>query len=157
MNKYRVTFLTAEGLEQRSIMEGHNLPDLIQKVERIMSDPLGYFTNDKNNCYFQVIRENISYIQYELLFSNTPIHFERIKELPSAVFQQLFVKVPNPEVYALACKGLDLATKERMLSEMPLAFRTSVEATLQQTVDATTAEVYEAQSLLLHELTDITR
>ncbi len=79
-NKYRVTFISPSEMEQRTIMSANSLPDLIRKVESIIADPNGYFVNDKkNNCYFKVIKENVTFIQYELLFSNREIHIEKIK------------------------------------------------------------------------------
>lgn len=155
MNKYRVTFLTPSGLEQRTIMEANSLPDLIKKVESIMKDPLGYFTNDKNNCYFQAVKENVSYIQYELLFSSNPIHLERLKELSSPVLQSLFQRITSPEVYALALKDIDKETRGHLFKEMQSSLKAAVEEEMRKCVDATAAEVYEAQSLLLNELAHI--
>lgn len=66
-NKYRVTFISPSEVEQRTVMTASSLPDLIRKVEGIIADPNGYFVNDKkNNCYFKVMKENVTFIQYEL-------------------------------------------------------------------------------------------
>ena len=89
-NKYRVTFISPSEVEQRTVMAANSLPDLIRKVESIIADPNGYFVNDKNNCYFKVIKENVTFIQYELLFSDKEIHIEKLKHIAPVVLKRLF-------------------------------------------------------------------
>ena len=91
-NKYRVTFISPSEVEQRTVMAANSLPDLIRKVESIIADPNGYFVNDKNNCYFKVIKENVTFIQYELLFSDKEIHIEKLKHIAPVVLKRLFEK-----------------------------------------------------------------
>ena len=91
-NKYRVTFISPSEVEQRTVMGANSLPDLIRKVESIIADPNGYFVNDKNNCYFKVIKENVTFIQYELLFSDKEIHIEKLKHIAPVVLKRLFEK-----------------------------------------------------------------
>ena len=91
-NKYRVTFISPSEVEQRTVMAANSLPDLIRKVESIITDPNGYFVNDKNNCYFKVIKENVTFIQYELLFSDKEIHIEKLKHIAPVVLKRLFEK-----------------------------------------------------------------
>lgn len=89
-NKYRVTFISPSEVEQRTVMAASSLPDLIRKVESIIADPNGYFVNDKNNWYFKVIKDNVAFIQYELLFSDKEIHIEKLKHIAPAILKQLF-------------------------------------------------------------------
>lgn len=46
----------------------------------------------KINCYFKVIKENVTFIQYELLFSDKEIHIEKLKHIAPVVFKRLFEK-----------------------------------------------------------------
>ncbi|MFX3622718.1 MAG: FliG C-terminal domain-containing protein [Ectobacillus sp.] len=157
-NKYRVTFYSPNGLEQRTIMTANSLPELIKKVEATIDDPVGYFTNDKkNNCYFQVVKHNICYIQYDLLFSDREIHIEKIKELPSAVLQKLLQAVADSEIYALVLLEADQATKERLFSEMDPQFQKAVEQEMKKWGDASPGEIYKAQEIVLEELIRIVR
>ncbi|GAB6537718.1 hypothetical protein bcgnr5378_56490 [Bacillus cereus] len=127
-NKYRVTFISPSEVEQRTVMAASSLPDLIRKVESIIADPNGYFVNDKkNNCYFKVIKDNVAFIQYELLFSDKEIHIEKLKHIAPAILKQLFKKINDPELYALALLDVDIATKEYVLEEMDSELRIRVE------------------------------
>ena len=65
----------------------------------------------KNNCYFKVIKENVTFIQYELLFSDKEIHIEKLKHIAPVVLKRLFEKINDPELYALALLDVDIATK----------------------------------------------
>lgn len=152
-NKYRVTFISPSEIEQRTIMSANSLPDLIRKVENIIADPNGYFVNDKkNNCYFKVIKENITFIQYELLFSDKEIHVEKLKHVAPAILQQLFQKVNDSELYALSLLDVDVATKEYVLEQMDPSLRIRVETELAKKWEAMPAEIAEAQEVLLEAL-----
>ena len=129
-NKYRVTFISPSEVEQRTVMAANSLPDLIRKVESIIADPNGYFVNDKNNCYFKVIKENVTFIQYELLFSDKEIHIEKLKHIAPVVLKRLFEEINDPELYALALLDVDIATKEYVLAEMNSELRIRVETEL---------------------------
>lgn len=130
-NKYRVTFISPSEVEQRTVMTASSLPNLIRQVESIIADPNGYFVNDKkNNCYFKVIKENVTFIQYELLFSDKEIHIEKLKHIAPAVLKQVFKKINDPELYALALLDVDIATKEYVLGEMNPELRVRVETEL---------------------------
>ncbi|PFJ17230.1 LysR family transcriptional regulator [Bacillus cereus] len=153
-NKYRVTFISPSEIEQRTVMAANSLPDLIRKVESIIADPNGYFVNDKkNNCYFKVIKENVTFIQYELLFSDKEIHVEKLKHIAPAILQQLFQKVDDPDLYALSLLDVDVATKEYVLAEMNPSLRIRVETELAKKWEALPSEVAEAQEVLLEALT----
>ncbi|MGG2015770.1 FliG C-terminal domain-containing protein [Bacillus sp. S10(2024)] len=152
-NKYRVTFVSPSEIEQRTIMSGNSLPDVIRKVESVMEDPNGYFINDKkNNCYFKVIKQNVSFIQYELLFSDKAIHIEKIKHVAPNVVRKLFQTMRTPEVYALALLDVDEETKVFLLAEMDDHLRVQVEKELTQKWEVTPSEISEAQELLLDTL-----
>ncbi|MGM2836178.1 LysR family transcriptional regulator, partial [Bacillus cereus group sp. Bce025] len=105
-----VTFISPSEVEQQTVMTASSLPDLIRKVEGVIADPNGYFVNDKkNNCYFKVMKENVTFIQYELLFSDKEIHIEKLKHIAPAVLKRLFAKINDPELYALGLLGDDIA------------------------------------------------
>ncbi|MFD3445996.1 FliG C-terminal domain-containing protein [Microbacteriaceae bacterium 4G12] len=150
MNKYRITFISPHGLEQRTIMAANNLPDLMKKVENIIHDPAGYFIHDKkNNCYFKVLKENIAYIQYELLFSDKEINIEKIKTLPITVLVDVCKQMQNEELYALALLEMDEETKDKLLHAMDHDLHTKVKQIMSQQQEASSMEIYEAQDLLL--------
>lgn len=152
-NKYRVTFISPSEVEQRTVMAASSLPDLIRKVESIIADPNGYFVNDKkNNCYFKVIKENVTFIQYELLFSDKEIHIEKLKHIAPAILKQLFKKINDPELYALALLDVDIATKEYVLEEMDSELRIRVETELSKKWEAMPTEIVGAQEVLLEAL-----
>ncbi|MGG2066238.1 FliG C-terminal domain-containing protein [Bacillus sp. S14(2024)] len=152
-NKYRVTFSSPNEMEQRTIMSANNLPNLIRKVESVMADPNGYFINDKkNNCYFQVIKQNVTFIQYELLFSDKAVHIEKVKYVAPGVMQKLFQTMRSPEIYALALLDIDEETKAFLLTEMDDHLRVQVEKELTQKWEVTPAEISEAQEVLLNTL-----
>lgn len=156
-NKYRVTFISPSEIEQRTIMLGNSLPDVIRKVENVMEDSNGYFINDKkNNCYFQVIKQNVTFIQYELLFSDKAIHIEKIKHVAPTVVRKLFQTMRTPEVYALALLDVDEETKAYLLAEMDDHLRVQVEKELTQKWEVTPSEISEAQELLLDTLVSLT-
>lgn len=156
-NKYRVTFISANEMEQRTIMSANSLPDLIRKVESVMIDPNGYFINDKkNNCYFQVIKQNVTFIQYELLFSNKAIHIEKVKYIAPTIMKKLFQTVRSPEIYALALLDVDEETKVFFLEEMDDHLRVQVEKELTQKWEVAPAEISEAQEVLLDALVSLT-
>ncbi|PHA01923.1 LysR family transcriptional regulator [Bacillus pseudomycoides] len=156
-NKYRVTFISANEMEQRTIMSANSLPDLIRKVESVMIDPNGYFINDKkNNCYFQVIKQNVTFIQYELLFSNKAIHIEKVKYIAPTIMKKLFQTVRSPEIYALALLDVDEETKVFFLDEMDDHLRLQVEKELTQKWEVAPAEISEAQEVLLDALVSLT-
>ncbi len=152
-NKYRVTFISPSEVEQRTVMAANSLPDLIRKVESIIADPNGYFVNDKkNNCYFKVIKENVTFIQYELLFSDKEIHIEKLKYIAPVVLKRLFEKINDPELYALALLDVDIATKEYVLAEMNSELRIRVETELSKKWEAMPTEIVGAQEVLLEAL-----
>ncbi|MGG2092760.1 FliG C-terminal domain-containing protein [Bacillus sp. S13(2024)] len=152
-NKYRVTFSSPNEMEQRTIMSANSLPNLIRKVESVMADPNGYFINDKkNNCYFQVIKQNVTFIQYELLFSDKAVHIEKLKYVAPAVMRKLFQTVRSSEIYALALLDIDEETKALLLTEMDDHLRIQVEKELTQKWEVTPAEISEAQEVLLNTL-----
>lgn len=153
-NKYRVTFISPSEIEQRTVMSANSLPDLIRKVENMIADPNGYFVNDKkNNSYFKVIKENVTFIEYELLFSDKEIHIEKLKHVAPAIMKRLFQEVNEPELYALSLLDVDQATKEFMLSEMDQSLRMRVERELTKKWEALPSEIAEAQEALLDALT----
>jgi hypothetical protein len=152
-NKYRVTFISPNEFEQRTVMSASNLPNLIRKVENVMADPNGYFINDKkNNCYFQVIKQNVTFIQYELLFSDKAVHIEKVKHVAPAVMRKLFQTMRSPEIYALALLDVDEETKGFLLTEMDDHLRKQVEKELTQKWEVAPAEISEAQEVLLNAL-----
>ncbi|ABS21689.1 conserved hypothetical protein [Bacillus cytotoxicus NVH 391-98] len=152
-NKYRVTFISPSEMEQRTIMSANSLPDLIRKVESIIADPNGYFVNDKkNNCYFKVIKENVTFIQYELLFSNREIHIEKLKHVAPAILKKLFQKINDPELYVLSLLDVDIATKEYVLAAMEPSLRMKVETELAKKWESLPSEIVEAQEVLLEAL-----
>ncbi|AWC28308.1 MULTISPECIES: LysR family transcriptional regulator [Bacillus cereus group] len=152
-NKYRVTFISPSESEQRTVMTANSLPDLIRKVENIIADPNGYFENDKkNNCYFKVMKENVTFIQYELLFSHKEIHMEKLKHIAPAIWQKLFQKVKDPELYALSLLDSDVETKEYIIAQMDLEFRIRVEKEIAKRWETAPSEIVEAQEILLEEL-----
>ncbi|MGR5985810.1 LysR family transcriptional regulator [Bacillus cytotoxicus] len=152
-NKYRVTFISPSEMEQRTIMSANSLPDLIRKVESIIADPNGYFVNDKkNNCYFKVIKENVTFIQYELLFSNREIHIEKLKHVAPAILKKLFQKINDPELYVLSLLDVDIATKEYVLATMEPSLRMKVETELAKKWESLPSEIVEAQEVLLEAL-----
>ena len=57
------------------------------------------------------MKENVTFIQYELLFSDKEIHIEKLKHIAPAVLKRLFEKINDPELYALALLDVDIATK----------------------------------------------
>ncbi|MCP8968853.1 LysR family transcriptional regulator [Ectobacillus ponti] len=157
-NKYRVTFITASGIEQRTVLDAHNLPDCIRKVEGIMKDPAGYFTNDKkNNTYFTVQKQQAAYVQYELLFSGREIHMEKLKHLPVEAVQQVLQALTDPEVYALALAEVDLETRSLFYQHMSPGFRQDVERHRQERWEEGSMEAYQAQEMLLDTVTSIIR
>ncbi|CAM4368264.1 LysR family transcriptional regulator [Bacillus manliponensis] len=152
-NKYRVTFILPNAIEQRTVLSANSLPELIRKVESIIADPNGYFVNDKkNNCYFKVIKENISFIQYELLFSDKAIHVEKLKHIAPTVLHQLFQKIRSVEIYTLALLDVDEETKQIVLCEMDEQLRFQVEKELLKKWEVSPTEIVEAQELLLDTL-----
>lgn len=152
-NKYRVTFISSEEIEQRTIMMANSLPDLIRKVESVIADPNGYFVNDKkNNCYFKVIKQNVTFIQYELLFSDKAIHVEKIKHMAPSILQRLFQMVRSPEIYTLALLDVDAETKQFVLQEMDEQLRFQVEKELTKKWEVSPAEIAEAQEVILDTL-----
>ncbi|WP_369900234.1 FliG C-terminal domain-containing protein [Bacillus manliponensis] len=152
-NKYRVTFISSNEIEQRTIMTANSLPDLIRKVEAIIADPNGYFVNDKkNNCYFKVIKQNVTFIQYELLFSDKEIHVEKVKHIAPAIVKQLFQKIRSVEIYTLALLDVDEETKQFVLAEMDEQLRFQVEKELTKKWEVSPAEIAEAQEVLLDTL-----
>lgn len=155
-NKYRITFISPNEIEQRTIMLANSLPDLIRKVESVIADPNGYFVNDKkNNCYFKVIKQNVTFIQYELLFSDKSIHIEKIKHVAPAVLQQLFQMVRSAEIYTLALLDIDEETKQFVLKEMDEQLRFKVEKDLKRKWEVSPAEIAEAQEVLLDRLVSL--
>lgn len=153
-NKYRVTFISPSEVEQRTVLSANSLPDLIRKVESMIADPNGYFVNDKkNNSYFKVIKENVTFIEYELLFSDREIHIEKLKHVAPAVMKRLFQEVNEPELYALSLLDVDQATKEFVLSEMDSPLRIRVETELAKKWEALPSEIAQAQEVLLDALT----
>ncbi|HDX9590457.1 TPA: LysR family transcriptional regulator [Bacillus pseudomycoides] len=156
-NKYRVTFISPSEIEQRTIMVANSLPDLIRKVEGVMADPNGYFINDKkNNCYFQVVKQNVTFIQYELLFSDKAIHIEKVKHVAPVIMKKLFQMMPDPEIYGLALLDVDEETKTFLLKEMDDSLRVQVEKEIMQKWEASPAEISGAQEILLDTLVSLT-
>ncbi|MDP7980731.1 LysR family transcriptional regulator [Bacillus multifaciens] len=156
-NKYRVTFISPSEIEQRTIMVANSLPDLIRKVESVIADPNGYFINDKkNNCYFQVVKQNVTFIQYELLFSDKAIHIEKVKHVAPIIMKKLFQTVPDPEIYGLALLDVDEETKTFLLKEMDDSLRVQVEKEIMQKWEASPAEISGAQEILLDTLVSLT-
>ncbi|KFN04017.1 LysR family transcriptional regulator [Bacillus clarus] len=157
-NKYRVTFISPSEIEQRTVIAANSLPNLIRKVESIILDPNGYFVNDKkNNCYFKVIKENVTFIQYELLFSNKEIHIEKLKYIAPVILQQLFQKINDPELYALAFLDVDAVTKEYVLAEMSPALRMRVEVEFAKKLEVMPSEIAGAQEILVEALASFTQ
>lgn len=155
-NKYRVTFISPSEIEQRTIMVANSLPDLIRKVESVMADPNGYFINDKkNNCYFQVVKQNVTFIQYELLFSDKAIHIEKVKHVAPVIMKKLFQTMPDPEIYGLALLDVDEETKTFLLTEMDDSLRVQVEKEIMQKWEASPAEISGAQEILLDTLVSL--
>ena len=76
------------------------------------------------------MKENVTFIQYELLFSDKEIHIEKLKHIAPAVLKRLFAKINDPELYALALLDVDIATKEYVLEVMNTELRIRVEAKL---------------------------
>ncbi|MCM3736617.1 LysR family transcriptional regulator [Bacillus cytotoxicus] len=156
-NKYRVTFISPSEIEQRTIMVANSLPDLIRKVESVIADPNGYFVNDKkNNCYFQVVKQNVTFIQYELLFSDKAIHIEKVKHVAPVIMKKLFQTMRDPEIYGLALLDVDEETKIFLLKEMDDSLRVQVEKEITQRWEASTAEISEAQGILLDTIVSLT-
>ncbi|MEH6892033.1 LysR family transcriptional regulator [Bacillus sp. JJ864] len=156
-NKYRVTFISPSEIEQRTIMVANSLPDLIRKVESVIADPNGYFVNDKkNNCYFQVVKQNVTFIQYELLFSDKAIHIEKVKHVAPVIMKKLFQTMRNPEIYGLALLDVDEETKSFLLAGMDDSLRVQVEKEIMQKWEASPAEISGAQEVLLDTLVSLT-
>lgn len=152
-NKYRVTFFSVNGIEQNTVITGRGLSDIITKVESIIADPKGYFVNDsKNNCYFKVIKENISYIQYELLFSDKELTVEKIKELAPAVVRTLTEDIRDEELYALALYDFDIETKEFLLNNMDILLQIKVLKEGEKLFHVSPADTYQAQEILIDKL-----
>lgn len=42
------------------------------------------------------MKENVTFIQYELLFSDKEIHIEKLKHIAPAVLKRLFAKINDP-------------------------------------------------------------
>jgi len=155
-NKYRITFISPQGVEQRTILSAASLPDLIRRVESIIADPAGSFTNDKkNNTYFKVVKENIAYIQYELLFSDKEVNIEKIKHIAPEIITTLVNTVRNAEMYALALLGVDYETKDVLLREMDSALKEEVEKQMNMLWEASELEMYKAQEVMLDEIITI--
>ncbi|KOS29113.1 LysR family transcriptional regulator [Bacillus anthracis] len=152
-NKYRVTFISPSEVEQRTVMAASSLPDLIRKVESIIADPNGYFVNDKKIiAILKWNKDNAEYIQYELLFSDKEIHIEKLKHIAPAILKQLFKKINDPELNALALLDVDIATKEYVLEEMDSELRIRVETELSKRWEAMPTEIEAAQEGVLEAL-----
>ena len=98
------------------------------------------------------MKENITFIQYELLFSDKEIHIEKLKHIAPAVLKRLFAKINDPELYALALLDVDIATKEYVLEVMNTELRIRVEAKLSKKWEAMPTEIVGAQEVLLEAL-----
>lgn len=155
-NKYRVTFFTPAGIEQKTILHGKSLPHLMDKVHGIMNDPHGYFIDDqKNNSYFQVKENNVSYITYELLFSGKSMTIEKIKNLSGEVISELFKTVKDAEIYAMAFYDMDIDTRDFLLAKMDSDFRTRVEKEIGLQKQLASADIFYAQEMLIDKLVGI--
>ncbi len=99
-----------------------------------------------------MIKENVTFIQYELLFSDKEIHIEKLKHIAPSILKQLFKKINDPELYALALLDVDIATKEYVLEEMDSELRIRVETELSKKWEAMPTEIVGAQEVLLEAL-----
>lgn len=143
-------------MEQDTVMTGSGLPDIIEKVEGIIEDEYGYFVNSsRNNCYFQVIKNNVCHIQYELLFSNKELTVEKIKDVSPSVIEALIGATRDEELYALALHDLDAATKEYILNQMDLSLRKKVIHESKKLLQVSSTDVYQAQEILIDKLISI--
>lgn len=66
--------------------------------------------------------------------------------------KQVFKKINDPELYALALLDVDIATKEYVLEEMNPELRIRVETELSKKWEAMPTEIVGAQEVLLEAL-----
>ncbi|MGQ0439477.1 LysR family transcriptional regulator, partial [Bacillus sp. B-TM1] len=72
--------------------------------------------------------------------------------IDGAILKQLFKKINDPELYALALLDVDIATKEYVLEEMDSELRIRVETELSKKWEAMPTEIVGAQEVLLEAL-----
>lgn len=155
-NKYRVTFFSPSGNEQATILQGKSLPHVMDKVRGVMNDSHGYFVDDKkNNSYFQVKENNITYITYELLFSGKIVTIEKLKNLSNEVVLELYKQIKDAEIYAMAFFDMDIETREFLLSKMDDGFRQRVIDEIQSQKQLSPADIFSAQEILIDKLISI--